>query len=374
MKIKIHHHLFKKILRTLYRVSYASNQSAEFESFFFDAKEDCLVVYAKNERTQIERIIPTSTELEILSPGKMIIGSYILNEIVQRTNETIFLETSEKTVAKLCTTTYEAEINLLDLDQFWSDIKFSVDGVQTIIRVEDLQKLINQVGYAVLTGNGRDIFRGVNLRTKSNELVATATDGSRIARCVLFPFDQDLDIVLRLLTITEVARISESEKTEEIHATFGKERVLFQIGKGIKLLSRILEGPKRFPDTEKQFISSFETVVECQKDELIRAIEKAGVIFKKEDVPSFVFRVEGQRFLVSSLENIEIGSFEQKVNAQIISKNTKKSTLQTKFVLSALKSLPNQEVVISFPPEDGPILFTNKSKKNLKALVLPVWI
>lgn len=217
------------------------------------------------------------------------------------------------------------------------------------------------------------MFRGVNLRTKSNELVATATDGSRIARCVLFPFDQGLDLVLQLLTITEVARISESEKTEEIHATFGKERVLFQIGKGIKLLSRILEGPKKFPDTEKHFISSFETVVECQKDELIRAIEKAGVIFKKEDVPSFVFRVEGQRFLVSSLENIEIGSFEQKVNAQIISKNTtKKSTLQTKFVLSALKSLPNQEVVISFSPEDGPVLFANKSKENLKALVLPV--
>lgn len=118
MKIKIHHHLFKKILRTLYRVSYASNQSAEFKSFFFDAKEDCLVVCAKNERTQIERIVPTSAELEILSPGKMIIGSYILNEIVQRTNETIFLETSEKTVAKLYTTTYETEINLLDLDQF----------------------------------------------------------------------------------------------------------------------------------------------------------------------------------------------------------------------------------------------------------------
>ena len=76
------------------------------------------MVCAKNERTQIERIVPTSAELEILSPGKMIIGSYILNEIVQRTNETIFLETSEKTVAKLYTTTYETEINLLDLDQF----------------------------------------------------------------------------------------------------------------------------------------------------------------------------------------------------------------------------------------------------------------
>ena len=374
MKIEINHLLFKRILKTLQRISYTSGDSTQFNSFFLEAKKDCLVVFAKNQLMEVERIVPTDENLKVLSPGKIIVSAFVLNEIVQRTKQPICLESSEKTIAILRTKSYETKINLLDLDQFWNNVRFDVQGTQTSVSVEVLHNLFNRVGYAVLTKDGKPEFRGINLRTQDQNLVATATDGSRIARFVLFSFEEKLDTVLYPATIAEVARISELEKIEEIYATFGEKKVLFQIGKGIKLSSRILAGPKEFPNTEKHFLSSYETVVKCQKDELIDAIEKAGIIFKKEDIPSVVFRVEENQFFVSSLDSIEIGFFEQKIDVETIFGSNKKTTLQTKFVLNALKSLPGSVVVVSFSPEDGPVLFTNKDNDSLKALVLPVWI
>lgn len=196
----------------------------------------------------------------------------------------------------------------------------------------------------------------------------------RIARSVLFPSEDDFDLVMYPQTISEVIRIADLEKMQEIHATFGETAVLFQIGKGIKLFSRILAGPKKFPDTEKQFLHPFETFVECTKSELIDAVDKAGIIFKKDDIPSVVFLVEKKEFRVNSLENSEIGSFEQKITTTKITGENKKIVLQTRFVLSALKSLPESDIVVSFSVDDGPVLFTNKGCDNLKTLILPVWV
>lgn len=375
MKIKIDHLLFKRVLKTLYRISYLSDKVVEFNSFFIEAKKDCLVIFARNRQNEMERVVPASSELQILTPGKIVVNAFVLNEIVQRTKQTIYLEALEKTVATLHTETYQTKINLSDLDQFWESFRFDAEGTQTTFPTLALQKLMSRVGYAVSTKEeGNPVFRGISLRTQKQKLIATATDGSRIARAALFPLDQELDLVLHPSTISEAVRVSELEKNEEIYATFGKTKALFQIGNGIKLSSFVLEEAKKFPNTEKHFANSFETVVHCQKNELIDAVEKAGVLFKKEDIPSVVLRVEQGEFFVSSLDSVEIGFFEQRVSSEKTLGSDKKIVLQTKFVLSALKTFPSQEVVISFSADDGPVLFGDQKDDNLKTLILPVWV
>lgn len=136
MKIKINHTLFKKVLKTLHRVSYVSKNSPKFNSFFLETKNDYMVASAKNELITVERIISASDDLKILRTGKMIVNAFVLNEIVQRTDQAINLEVVEKNFAILHTEKYETKINLLDLEQFWSGFQFDVDGVQTMTLVD----------------------------------------------------------------------------------------------------------------------------------------------------------------------------------------------------------------------------------------------
>ena len=350
------------------------SNKVEFNSFYLEAKKNCLVFFAKSELIKIEKIIPVSTDLEILQTGKIIVNGFLLNEFAQKTNQDVEISVLEKKILVLQTKSYKVDLNLLDLDEFWSSSHFDVAGTNIIFSKQNFHNIINQVSYATQSRDGRLLFQGINLRVSDQHLVATATDGSRIARLALLSFSEKLDVTLHTTTIFEVFRILDSEQIDKVHITFGTEGVFFQIGKGIRLFSKIIGGSEPFPNTENQFVDNFETTVVCNRQELINAVARAEIIFEKNTLPSVLFKVENKQFLVSSPESSELGFFEEKIKTITISGNNQKLSLQAKFVLATLKSLPFDDVVICFSPSDGPVFFAGDKNKKLKALILPIWV
>ena len=242
-------------------------------------------------------------------------------------------------------------------------------GEKSLFTRNDIRLLINQISYATQNKEGKQIFQGVNFRSTNNKLVVTATDGSRIARRSFSSLEQDVDLILPLSALIETNRATSLNKVSEFHVIFGKERVLFEIGKEIKIISKIING--NFPNTEKQFVQNFETKITCQTDQLIAAIEKASIFFERNLFPVVSLQVKSGEFFVSSLEQNTIGSFEEKINSATMNGKEQSVNLQAKFVLTTLKSLENNKVLINFSSSSGPVLFSEEDNKELKVLILP---
>lgn len=155
--------------------------------------------------------------------------------------------------------------------------------------------LNNQVAYAAHNKDGsKAIFQGINLRNVNNVLVATATDGSRLARRELCPIQGSINLILPLTIFVETNRILGMEKIAKIQFKFSDKVVLFVVGETTIIRSKLIDG--EFPSTDKQFEKTFETTVFCSNAKLISAIDKASVFFEKNDVPSVVLRIENNEF------------------------------------------------------------------------------
>lgn len=115
MKFKIQGKLLKNILNSVYRISYEFS-SVELNSFFIETNHEQLLLLANNNVVSIQRKIPISDKLEIVRAGKVIVSSFLLNELAQKTDaEWIFFDLLEATTMVVKTATYKTRINTIDL-------------------------------------------------------------------------------------------------------------------------------------------------------------------------------------------------------------------------------------------------------------------
>ena len=115
IKIKINNNLLKKVLNTIYKISYESS-SVELNSFFIEVNENSLIVFGKNNVIVIQHKISASSDLIIEGKGRIIVNAFVFNELVQKTKEDIILELLESSVLLVKTKGYNTKINTISLD------------------------------------------------------------------------------------------------------------------------------------------------------------------------------------------------------------------------------------------------------------------
>lgn len=384
MKFIIDYKLFQKTLNSVYKVAYEASGLAN-KSFFITVKKDRVIFFVKNNVIAIEKtLVNNEKKLKIISSGKVIINAFVLNELVQKSQEEITFEVLEKTLIIIKTKNYNTKINAIDLN-FWQENdyekitqeKFSFPG-------EKIQELVNQVSYATDNNkDGRQIFKGINLKSRNQKLVAVATDGTRIVEKTLFPFSSELNLILPLFALAELNRINNLEKNLPVALFLGNNKnktakiefVAFTLGDDIKLYSQLIEG--KFPDTDKQFPVTWAefTNIVCANQVLVSAIEKASIIFEKNSLPTVVFKIIKEKLYISSLEKSEIGFFEEEITiTEQTNSKEQKINLQAKLLLTSLKTFPQAKTRIIISDDNNPVLFFSETDPSLKVLILPLWL
>lgn len=130
------------------------------------------------------------------------------------------------------------------------------------IAPRELQAALGQVAFAAATDDSRPVLAGVQFAFRGSTLTLAAADGFRLAVRtidVARPLGQDLDIVVPVRAVQELARIlGDQEEPIEIVVTPNRSQILFHLAT-VDLVSRLIEGT--FPNVQQIIPARFATRV-----------------------------------------------------------------------------------------------------------------
>lgn len=364
MNLNIEAKELKKILISVYKIAYSN----EYRNIFFsiEVTEKEFIISANNNVMFIEK---KTKKLEIIEPGKFVINAYVMNELCQKFENNINIKMNEDNVVFFNSGKSKNRINTINLD-FFKKLNDNIKGVNLKLKPENFKKIIKQVSFAVQNKDGRSAFQGINLRTINNNLIATATDGSRIARKFLISnVEGDVDLIVPIIFFLEVFRLCEENLEKQI--IFSDEKILIIIDKNTKILTKTFN--EVFPNTESQLNQNIKTEIKCNCNEIIKAIERINVINEKNEIFSVIFKIKDEKFLLSSSNDNQIGYSEEEIISAKINGEDQTITLQTKYVLDVLRGFDKEQVLIKFSEENGPIIFKMNDDNTVIDLILPFW-
>lgn len=368
MKFQINSSTLKNILGLLAKIPY-SNSNPIKSAFFIQVEENKLTVYVSDEVIAIEKTIQ-NTEIQVEKPGKIIVNAYILNELIQKLDGLIKLQTTDDKTLNLESEHSKARLNLLD-SEHWKDIQKHQNGQEITLSTNNLKQIQNQVAFAAQGREGRVVFQGVNLRVVDKKLIATATDGSRIARKLLSATDYDLDIILPLRTVLETNRIVSESKAKTLKAQITEDQIVFMIDENTTLTSYLIH--ETFPDTEPQLVRVASAKVVCETRKILEAIERTSIVFDKQSLPRTILKIQNKTLCVSSPEENEVGHFQEQLIPLEITGSEQSISLQSKFLLSVLRTIDDDKVILEFTAEEGPLKIQAESHSSLIHLLMPFW-
>ena len=145
-------------------------------------------------------------------------------------------------------------------------------------------------------------------------------------------------------------------------------KVLF-IYKNLKFQSRLINGT--YPNTSNLIPTDFEYILTTNLENFYGAIDRAALLTQNKDKNLINMKTAGNELVITSFAS-EIGKSEESV---AISKNNDKDitiSYSAKYMLDALKTLNDDELIILMNGDSKPIILKNAKDDSLIQLILPI--
>ena len=233
-----------------------------------------------------------------------------------------------------------------------------------------LREMIGGTIFSVSENQARPVHTGCLMEVEENSVTMVAVDSFRLARRTYFseePFRQKMKFVVPASGLKEVEKILE-DTDEPVRFTLGTKHILFEIGDAT-LVCRILEG--EFIDWRRVVPANSETILTANVAELTSCIERVGLIVS-EKVKSPVRCVFGDNVADFRTSNT-IGTAHDTCP---VAGNGGELEIgfQCRYLLDALRAVPDEEVTLELQNGLSPIVFTpcDKNKPTFAYMVLPV--
>lgn len=235
-------------------------------------------------------------------------------------------------------------------------------GIQRL-KAELLADMIKSVIHACATvGYDIDMVRtGVKLIAANGKIEVVALDGNRIA--VAFgEYDGDIDIIISGKMLKEAMELIEGDV--EIKQ-YSNNYVMESNGYIISVAA--LEGA--YPDWKRIAPQKFNGDFVVDRIQILRAIERLKVIANGEKKP-LIFEVSNKKLKISLKTQKNSGSEDIEIEAEKEIADIR-TGLYYVYMIEALKSIQDSEIVIKYESKAKPILITNKSGDKVQ-IVMPV--
>ena len=232
--------------------------------------------------------------------------------------------------------------------------------------VDDFKTALNQVIIASSNDLTRPALTGVCFNTIDSELAIAATDGYRLAEKKLVDkVESEVSAIVPTNSLQEVMR-SISDDMDEVEISFSDDLVRFRLGE-VEIISKLIDAS--FPDYRKLIPRDNDIEITVKRDELIR-VTKLAALFAKGVGGSIVCEAKDSGvFSVKSVAN-EFGENDSEIETPV-DKNGK-VTLNSRFLIDALNSLEEDEIIFKFADRIAPVLLENKKSKNYTHIVMPL--
>ena len=326
------------------------------------AKNDGLTLKAYDGEISIEKKI----NAEILEEGELCVNGKTFADFVNKIPMyEVVISSDDKgiTIEYGESETYMQSLSAADFPLFGEN---GLDSDYFEIKESDFKKLISEIVFCAATDDSRPILKGCLLTTEEGKLYATALDGFRMAYSYteVTGGSDRMKIVCPARTLTEIARMLDGDDTLKVYAS---KNLLSVAVKDTVITSRLYLG--EFVRKENIYPVEFTTKATVRKNELVDSIERASVLIRGDKNNLVLFDIKPDKIVITA--NSDMGKVEETVACDLDGKELK-IAMNGKYIMDAVKSLSEEEVVLSFNLPIAPFTVENVEDKHCQYLVLPV--
>ena len=356
MKFKIKKNM---LLAHLNLVEKAVDNKNAMYSIIEIVADDNLILKAANVDLTIVSTIDNN-QVDIEEVGFMRVNGKLFVEIIRKLDDKeIVFETNDNKVTIKCERS-RYSLNLLDV--IFLDKKEAEYDIKTIIKAEELKKLIQKT--IIASGSNKIVLQGINFKTAHGQLIATASDGYRVARD-FFPsnFDKEINVIVPSTALSELSKVL---NFAEVEINLNKKDAKFKYGP-TNFYIRLIEGT--FPNVETFFVKTNQVTI--NRIELIKVIERASVLLDAEGYLRFEFK---ENELLITSKKSQIGQAYEIINMDNPNKFNLVIGFTTKYLLDGLKTFNSENININVSEPRRPMLLSGDEKESLLHVIMPIQI
>ena len=368
MKLLIEKNILLESLTNVMRAISPKNIIPILNGVMFDLREEGLYLTASDSDLTIRNFIPKEKIKNIAIPGKIVIQSKYLLEIIRKLpNGDINIEVIDGLKIIISTDKTIYNLNCLDTADY-PDINLEEVENPIVINSTTLKQAINKTLFAVSTHESRPILTGINLKINGNVMECVATDSYRLAKktITLDNAYDSRDIVIPGKNINELDKLITDESDVEIHVFNNK--IVFKYMNYI-FQSSLLSGS--YPNTNNLIPTKFEFVITTSLNDYYNAIDRAALLTQNKDKNIIKMETNNTELLISSYAS-EIGKSEESI---LINKSNEQDisiSFSSKYMIDALKTFEDEELIIFLNNDSSPIILKSAKDETLIQLILPI--
>jgi len=335
----------------------------------FELSKEGLYLTASDSELTIRAFIGNDNIKKIEEEGSIIIQSkYILDIIRKMPSDEINFELMDGLKIKISSDNSQYDLNCLDPKEY-PTLKLEEVDKPIVLDGMTFKSIISQTSFAISTQELRPLLTGLNFNIVGDVLECIATDSYRLAKKNIKldnPVDDDINIVIPGKNIMELDKIIVDEEPVEMHVFSNK--VLFKY-KNIVFQSNLLSGT--YPNTSNLIPKDFAIIINTNSSNFFSAIDRAALLTQNKDKNIVKMRLKDSQLVINSYAS-EIGKVEEKLDVETKDDATIDISFSAKYMLDALKTIKDEEILILLNGEVKPIVIKSVTDESLIQLILPI--
>ncbi|OGO76788.1 MAG: DNA polymerase III subunit beta [Clostridiales bacterium GWB2_37_7] len=329
-----------------------------------------ILLEAKNGKlrligTDLEVGIETTINVDVIVPGKTVISSKMLGEIVRKLPDSdIELEMKDNNIVYIKCENSNFKINGMTADEY-PDLPTVKKENGIVITQNKFKEMIRQTIFAVSTDEIRPILTGVLFEVVGDKISMVALDGFRMAvkNCSVMN-DTSFKSVIPGKSLSEIGKILEDTE-EPVNIYFSKNQILVQVQDTI-VISRLLEG--EFINYKQIIPNDYKIKITVKTSQLIESCERAALFAR--DSSNNMIKFELNDDVMSIKSNSQNGDVQEelKINKQ---GEDIEIAFNAKYFMDVLKVIESDNITIEFTTNISPSILRPLDDTGYLYLILP---
>ena len=369
MKFTIDKSIILENLMNVARAISTKNVIPVLNGIKFDLTSEGLYLIASDSELTIKSFIEDKEIKNIESLRTIIIQSKFIVDIIRKMpSDIIDFEVVDGLKIKISSGTSEYNLNCLDPSEY-PQIKLDEHKNPIIINSMLFKSIISQTAFAISNQELRPLLTGLNFKITGDILECVATDSYRLAKKTVklsTAVEDDVNIVIPGKNILELDKIINDDVDMQMHIFSNK--ILFNY-KNITFQSNLLSGT--YPNTSNLIPTEFEIMLNTNLNEFYNAIDRAALLTQSKDKNIVKMHLNKKNLIINSYAS-EIGKVEEKVEVECNSDSSIDVSFSAKYMLEALKTLKDEQILILLNGEVKPIVIKSTEDESLIQLILPI--
>jgi DNA polymerase III subunit beta len=371
MKFNIDRGCFYEALSDLSRSISAKAEPHIMSGIKITAHSEGLTLIVCNHLFFIERTIPSEADkmLTVYETGSVVAPAKYLVELVKKLPEELTVELMDRHKLSIKTDEISVVLSCFDVETY---PKLPVLNLNNSVQIPGslLNEILSQTAFAASSSDTRPVLTGLLVTFQDNKIKCAATNSHRLA---LRECDIETDIegsyILPLASVKDFMRLFKD--SVDMITVYVSENYLVFKALNLAMYTRLIEG--NYPDLDSLIPAHPKTMITVQTSKLLKGIDRAS-LFNRESRNNNVKLelMHGSTLKISSYSP-DLGNIEE--IQQITELHGEKEfslSLNSTFLIEALKAFTEEEVKLNFTGSMRPILIKPNNNKRHLHLISPV--